>query len=181
MAAEVLPYFQNAAVVDRVGDGAVLVVLENRMRRICEAEAGSIHTLFCSPVLKRKPVGRKTVCSLRAAYDRCSRQQVLVHRPRQVGGVDINVAERDRQPISNLTLDSQRSLLRLRASIIGLAKEEHSSRRKRASVIDLQIDRRRVYIPRRDAGILPGRRCAAQNLPLSKKYLVDRGRVLVRI
>jgi hypothetical protein len=37
--------------VDRVGDGAVLVVLENSVRRICEAEAGSSQTCLGFPVL----------------------------------------------------------------------------------------------------------------------------------
>jgi len=47
--AEVLFHFKDAAMVDRVCDGAVLVVLEDSVRRICEAEARSGDALCSIP------------------------------------------------------------------------------------------------------------------------------------
>src|ERR1700732_2026277 len=102
--------------IDRVRDGGILIILKNRGGRISKAQAGIDKRLHCSPVLERKAVSGKTI---RAAYwrgsskargagnDRCPRQKILIHRPRQVSGMNVNVAGGDRQAISDLPFDAK--------------------------------------------------------------------------
>ena len=146
--AEAFFQLENPAMVDRICDGAVLVVLQDGAGRIREAEARSHRTLWRSPVLKRKAVGGQSICTQLTRHYRRPWQQVRIHRPRQVRRVDVRVAHRDRHPIPDLALDCERGLLRLRVAVVALSEEEHSPGRKRTGVADLKADGRSADIGR---------------------------------
>src|SRR6202007_162671 len=123
--------FQDPAVVNGVGDGTVLIVLKNRMGWVRETERWSCHARWCFPILEGKPVCGKAVRS-GAGHDGCSGQQILVNRPGQMRGVDVDVVCRNRKAGAELTLDSERCLLRLGAAIIRLPRKQYRAGRPRA-------------------------------------------------
>src|SRR4029077_14218248 len=168
MVTEVLAQFQNATVVNRCGNGAVLVILQNRARRICKAQIGSDEALARPPILERKAVGGKLI-GPRARHHRRSWQQVPINRPRQVSRVDVDVVCRNRHAACDLPFDSQRSLLRLWVPIVRLAGEEYGSRRVGAGICNPETEL--LQVSGRDASGCVTGRSAAQNLSLGKQRL----------
>src|SRR6266436_4437636 len=93
---EALLNFQDATVINGVCQGSVFIVLQNGARWVSKAERGIGHTLQRFPVLERESVGGKAVRAWCRTYDRRAGQQVLVNGPRQMRGMDVDVARSDR-------------------------------------------------------------------------------------
>ena len=73
-----LLHFQNSAMINRLSDGSVFVVLQNCVCRIGKAQTGIVYALLRCPVLERQAIGGKAVrARARASCDRCSWQEVL--------------------------------------------------------------------------------------------------------
>src|SRR5580704_10919309 len=134
------------------------------MGGICKAQGGSGYASRRSPVLESDTIRGEAVRAnpwLTAgrgpcgwAYG-CPGQQVRVDRHGQMKRMNVNVVCGDREACSYFSLDAQRDLLRHRALVVILSREENRSRRQGPGVGNSQPKLRQIR--GRNAGKLAGR------------------------
>src|SRR5258705_10879880 len=139
MVGKALFELKNAALIERGRQRTIHIVLQNRMRGIGKAQGRRGHASGRSPVLKSETIRGKPVRAnsrLAAVHgprgwaDWRPGQQVCVDGHGQMKRMNVNVVCGDREACSYFSLDAQRDLLRHRALVVILSREENGSRRQ---------------------------------------------------